>query len=91
MQPTLKQAATSEVAETKRKASGKARVKASHVSPLLREVILDRFQQRPDTEDIAEEMRIPVRTVTDVLLAAVLRKGPQPERGGSVLTMRRSA
>jgi hypothetical protein len=88
MNPEGKQEPATEEVEPKRKSPGKVRVKATHVSPLVREIIVDRFRQRSSTEDIAEEMRIPIRTVTDILLAAVLRKSPTPERG-TLLPLRR--
>lgn len=64
-------------AEEKRKPMGKARVKPRHLSQLVRQAIIDQFQVRQSSEDIAEELGIPVGTVRDVLLLHQLR-GPGP-------------
>lgn len=63
-----------ETVETKRKPMGKARVKPRHLSQIVRQAIWDQFQVRQSSEDVAEELGLPVRTVTDVLLLHELRK-----------------
>ncbi len=72
--------------------TGKVRIKPRQLSQILRQVIIDRFRACHSTEDIAEELRIPARTVTDVVLAEALRRPPQPERGNAMpVLVRRQA
>lgn len=71
--------------------AGRARVKPRQLSPILRQVIVDRFAACHSTEDIAEELRIPARTVTDVVLVAALRKPEKPEGHPLPFLARRSA
>jgi DNA-directed RNA polymerase specialized sigma24 family protein len=56
--------------------SGRCRVKPRQLSQILRQVIIDRFDAYHSTEEIAEELRIPVRTVSDVVLHDTRRKQP---------------
>jgi hypothetical protein len=66
----------SEVVENTTKRAGKPRVKPRHLTPILRRMIVEQFTARQSSEDVAEELGIPVRTVTDVVLLEVARKGP---------------
>jgi len=59
--------------ETKRKPMGRVRVKPRHLSTVVRQSIIDQFQVRQSSEDIAEELGIPVGTVRDVLLLHQMR------------------
>ena len=61
-------------AEAKRRTMGKARVKPRHLSQIVRQAIIDQFHARQSSEDVAEELGLPVRTVTDVLLLHDLRR-----------------
>lgn len=70
-----------EAVEPQRKAAGRSRVKPRHLSQVLRQCIVDQFRACHSTEDIAEALGIPARTVADVLIAEALRKPLQPERG----------
>ncbi len=83
----------SQTAETVQRKKGRARVKARQLSRIIRQVIVDQFSATHSTEDIAEELGIPARTVTDVVIAELMRRQPQPERGNRMqpLVMRRSA
>lgn len=81
MDTTDKPATDTQVTDDNGPKQGRARVKPGQLSLILRQVIVDRFAACHSTEDIAEELRIPVRTVTDVVLAEALRKPIQPERG----------
>lgn len=73
------------------KRAGKVRVKPRHLSKILRQCILDRFEACHSTEDVAEEMRLPVRTVTDVVLAALIRRSPLPDIRNGFMVTRRAA
>ena len=86
------QSGDSQAVETATPKTGKSRerVKARHLSPLLRQVILDRFAATMSSEDVAEELRIPARTVTDVVVAAMVRRGPARETNAA-FAVRRSA
>lgn len=66
------QADGAERADSSAPKAGKSRIKARHLSPLLRRVIVDSFLAKGSSEDVAEELRIPGRTVTDVVLAHAL-------------------
>lgn len=77
--------------ENTRRKKGRARVNARQLSPILRQVIVDRFSACHDSEEIAEELRVPARTVTDVIVAALLRRQPEPTRTMTPLAMRRTA
>lgn len=66
----------SETVEVKRKTVERCRVKPRHLSQIVRQAIIDQFQVRQSSEDIAEELGIPVGTVRDVLLLHQLRKPP---------------
>jgi hypothetical protein len=66
-----------ESTETKRRGMGKARVKPRHLSQIVRQAIIDQFHARQSSEDVAEELGLPVRTVTDVLLLHELRRSVQ--------------
>jgi hypothetical protein len=78
--------------DTAGRRAGKARVKPRHLSTILRQVIVDQFRACHSTEDIAEDLKIPARTVSDVLLAEALRRPLQPERGAAMPVMvRRTA
>lgn len=57
-----------------KKPMSRARVKPRHLSQLVRQTIIDQFHARQSSEDVAEEMGLPVRTVTDVLLLHESRK-----------------
>lgn len=65
-----------QVCENTRKEVGRVRVKPRQLSQILRQVIIDRFDACHSTEEIAEELRIPVRTVSDVILHDTRRKQP---------------
>lgn len=83
-----------EPTETKAgKSRRNSRVKPRQLSPILHQVIIDQFKATRSTEDVAEALCIPVRTVTDVVLAAILRMAPQPDRGGGfgAMPLRRTA
>lgn len=67
---------TPESAENARKPAVKAKVKARHLSPLLRQMIVEQFAVRQSTEDVAEEIGVPVRTVDDVIKLHLMRKPP---------------
>lgn len=64
----------SEVQAIKRKPVERCRVKPRHLSQIVRQAIIDQFQVRQSSEDIAEELGIPVGTVRDVLLLHQLRR-----------------
>lgn len=74
-----------------KKPMGRARVKPRHLSHAIRQIIINEFHARQSTEDVAEELGLPVRTVTDVILLYELRR----EREGAGRTepylLRRSA
>lgn len=57
-----------------KKPIGRARVKPRHLSRIVRQAIIEQFQIRQSSEDVAEELGLPVRTVTDVLLLHDMRK-----------------
>ena len=78
---------TPQPAEDNRKPMGKARVKPRHLSQLVRQAIIDQFQVRQSSEDIAEELGIPVGTVRDVLLLHQLH-GPATPGVGPMLVRR---
>jgi len=78
-----------ETSETKRRAMGKCRVKPRHLSHIVRQAIIDQFHARQSSEDVAEEMGLPVRTVTDVLLLHELRR-PIQSAGRPELVLRRA-
>ncbi len=80
----------SEALETKRRGMGKARLKPRHLSQIVKQVIVDSFHARQSSEDVAEELGLPVRTVTDVLLLHELRK-PVASAVGPLLIQRRTA
>ena len=63
-----------EGSEGKRKPAGKVRLKPRHLSPMVRQLIIDQFQARQSSEDVAEELGLPIRTITDVLLLYDLRR-----------------
>jgi hypothetical protein len=70
-QPSL----NSQPDEPVRKPMGRSRVKPRHLSRILRQSIVDQFAACQSSEDVAEALGIPVRTVTDVLL---LHRNPRP-------------
>lgn len=65
---------TSQAIEPVANRAGKSRVKPRHLSPLLKRIIVEQFAARQSSEDVAEEMRLPVRTVDDVIKLAILRR-----------------
>ena len=64
-----------ESVQDKASKSGKCRVKARHLSPILRQVICDSFRAKRSSEDVADDLHLPVRTVTDTLLLEAFRMG----------------
>ena len=90
MMPTTQQGISQPVESNKPRA-GKSRVKARQLSQALHRVIIERFHATASSEDVAEELRIPARTVSDVVMAAILRRAPEPERGAYPNSLRRSA
>jgi hypothetical protein len=77
MSPELKDLSSQPLDSAPPKA-GRARVKARHLSPLLQTVIVDSFQAKRSSEDVADELRIPARTIADVVLLEVLRQLRKP-------------
>lgn len=90
MSPSQPASPNGQAPETMVNAKGRRRVSARGISWILRQAIVDSFLARQSSEDIAEELGLPVRTVTDVLLLHTLRKGPHTETR-AVLAQRRSA
>lgn len=84
MQPTQTKGDAPQGAESTRKPPGRARVKPRHLSPLLRQMIVEQFAVRQSTEDIAEELGLPVRTVDDVIKLHLMRREPDDGRGFGV-------
>jgi len=92
MDSETKSPTISQPAELKSRKSGRTRVTARQLSPILRQLIVDRFHACHSTEDIAEELRVPARTVTDVVIAWLIsNRSPQPERRTSFGLVRRAA
>jgi hypothetical protein len=67
------QSGDSQAIETAPTRAGRTRVKPRHLSPLLKRIIVEQFAVRQSSEDVAEEMRLPVRTIDDVIKLAILR------------------
>lgn len=86
----MAQEGSTEATETKRKAVGKVRVKPRHLSQIMQRAIVEEFGAVQSTEDVAESLGLPVRTVTDVLLLS-LRKPVTSERALYPVVMRRTA
>jgi len=82
------QSELSQPVENTSRVPGRVRVKPRQLSPLLKQIIVERFRAVHSSEDIAEELRIPARTVSDVLLVEALRRAPEPYRP---LALRRTA
>ncbi len=70
-----KQPNVTQAVEPVARKKGKSRVQARHLSPILRRVVVDTFRAKLSSEDVAEDLRIPVRAVTDVLLAEAFGLG----------------
>jgi DNA-directed RNA polymerase specialized sigma24 family protein len=67
------QSGNSQAIESATPRAGRSRVKPRHLSPLLKRLIVEQFAARQSSEDVAEDMRLPVRTVDDVIKLAILR------------------
>lgn len=89
--PDSTQSDHSQASDPQQKAAGRCRLKPRQLSPLLRQVIVDQFSACHSTEDIAEELRIPARTVADVLLLEALRRPIQPGGASMQQVLRRTA
>ena len=70
---------------------GRVRIKPRHLSRVVRQTIIDQFQVRQSSEDVAEEMGLPVRTVTDVLLLHELRRERESAGRAEPYLLRRTA
>lgn len=68
----------SESVEPKGHGTGRSRTKARHLSQIVRQVIVDQFAATKSTEDVAETLRIPARTVCDVILLDLMRSVRKP-------------
>lgn len=64
--------------EPKGHGTGRNRAKARHLSQIVRQVILDEFAATRSTEDVAESLRLPARTVSDVVLLELMRVTRKP-------------
>lgn len=78
--PGVAEVGCAEPAEIPTKSAGRGRVKPRHLSPVLRQMILEQFMVRESTEDVAELFRVSARTVTDIVLLAI-KKPPTRETG----------
>ncbi len=65
---------TSQAVESAPTRLGKSRVKPRHLSALLKRCIVEQFVVRQSSEDVAEELGLPVRTVDDVIKLACFQQ-----------------
>lgn len=68
------QSGNSQLVQPATNRAGKTRVKPRHLSLYIKRIIVEQFVVRQSSEDVAEELGLPVRTVDDVIKLAVLRR-----------------